>query len=118
MGTDLLFAVPVALAPGLTYAIAGLLNFSLVANLLLGGIPGVILGSISARRTRAPVSVVFVTVALVTAAVLLHFSQTIDYSYPNVGRKNLLVELRFMSHDLPAELVGSKAISPRHETSG
>lgn len=50
VGTDLAQAVPMVLAAALAHLIAGDVQMSVTAPLLIGGIPGVILGSLLASR--------------------------------------------------------------------
>ncbi len=50
VGTDLAQAVPMVMAAALAHTIAGDVQMSVTAPLLLGGIPGVILGSLLASR--------------------------------------------------------------------
>lgn len=45
VATDLVHAIPIALIAGLTYGAAGLVDFRLLGWLLLGSVPGVILGA-------------------------------------------------------------------------
>jgi uncharacterized membrane protein YfcA len=49
VGTDVAHAVPLALLAGLGHWWLGSINFGLLFSLLLGSIPGVILGSVTAR---------------------------------------------------------------------
>lgn len=51
VGTDLAQAVPMVLAAALAHTIAGDVQMSVTAPLLLGGIPGVILGALLASRS-------------------------------------------------------------------
>jgi uncharacterized membrane protein YfcA len=51
VGTDIAHAVPLALLAGLGHWWLGSINFPLLFSLVLGSIPGVILGSVSARFT-------------------------------------------------------------------
>lgn len=53
VGTDLVHAIPIALFAGGAYAVSGLVSFSLLANLMLGSIPGVLVGSFLANRVPA-----------------------------------------------------------------
>ena len=50
VGTDIAHAVPLALVGGLGHWIIGDVNFVLLANLLVGSIPGVIVGSLCSSR--------------------------------------------------------------------
>ncbi|WP_341208348.1 sulfite exporter TauE/SafE family protein [uncultured Sphingomonas sp.] len=63
VGTDILHAVPVALIGGIGHAVIGNINLPLLGSLLLGSVPGVILG---ARLTdRLPERVVTPALAVV-----------------------------------------------------
>ena len=71
VGTDLLFAVPIALLAGMSYLIGGLVDFSLLGNLLIGSIPGVFLGSLLSAKAPARLLALFISSALVVAAILV-----------------------------------------------
>ena len=49
VATDLLHAIPIALVAGASYSVSGLLDTTLLIQLLTGSIPGVILGVILSR---------------------------------------------------------------------
>ncbi|OYV35201.1 MAG: hypothetical protein B7Z81_09040, partial [Acidocella sp. 20-61-6] len=49
VGSDIAHAVPLTLLAGIGHWYLGTVNFALLASLLLGSVPGIILGSISAR---------------------------------------------------------------------
>ena len=49
VGTDVAHAVPLALLAGLGHWWLGSINFALLFSLLVGSVPGVILGSVTAR---------------------------------------------------------------------
>ena len=55
VGTDLVHAIPIALIAGLAYGVAGYLSWSLLAIMLVGSAPGVVLGSLLAGRVHARV---------------------------------------------------------------
>ncbi|KRO39638.1 MAG: hypothetical protein ABR66_05000 [Microbacteriaceae bacterium BACL25 MAG-120322-bin65] len=71
VGTDLLLAVPIALTAGLGYLVTGLVDFSLLLSLLVGSIPGVVLGSAVSRKISGPLLSAVVATALMAAAVLV-----------------------------------------------
>jgi len=50
VGTDLVHAIPIALIAGLAYGAAGLISWPLLVTLLIGSLPGVVLGSLGAGR--------------------------------------------------------------------
>lgn len=46
VATDLVHAVPIALIAGISYTVSGLVNWELLATLLIGSLPGVIIGAL------------------------------------------------------------------------
>ena len=52
VGTDIVHAIPIALLAGGAYWVGGLLDWSLLGLLLLGSIPGVIVGSMLTNRVN------------------------------------------------------------------
>jgi hypothetical protein len=74
VGTDLAHAIPLALIAGLGHLLIGNVDTTLMTNLLLGSIPGVLLGSLAG--TRLPLKLVqgAISVVLVVVGVkmLLH----------------------------------------------
>lgn len=71
VGTDLLFAVPIALTAGLFYFFGGLVDLSLLVNLLVGSLPGVLIGSTLAGVAPARLLNVVIGLALVAAALTM-----------------------------------------------
>jgi len=71
VGTDLLLAVPIALIAGLGYLGAGLVDFALLGSLLLGSLPGVLVGSALSQRISGRVLTTLVAIALASAAVMV-----------------------------------------------
>lgn len=69
VGTDLAHAIPLALIAGLGHLSLGNVDYRLLLNLLLGSIPGVLLGSLVS--TRAPLAFVRYAIAVVLGAVAL-----------------------------------------------
>jgi uncharacterized protein len=67
VGTDLAHAIPLALIAGLGHLSLGNVNYSLLLNLLIGSIPGVLIGSFIS--TRAPLTFIRYAIALVLGAV-------------------------------------------------
>ncbi len=55
VGSDLAHAVPLTLLAGIAHWALGTVSFTLLLPLLLGSIPGIILGSLSSNRTPEPV---------------------------------------------------------------
>jgi hypothetical protein len=51
VGSDIAYAVPLTLLAGLGHGALGLVNLGLLASLLLGSIPGVIVGGLLSSRT-------------------------------------------------------------------
>jgi uncharacterized membrane protein YfcA len=69
VGTDLAHAIPLALIAGLGHLSLGNVNYSLLVNLLLGSIPGVLIGSVIS--TRAPLTFIRYAIAVVLGAVAI-----------------------------------------------
>ena len=67
VGTDISHAIPLTLLAGTGHALLGNVNVELLLNLLLGSIPGIVLGSLAA--VRAPANAIRVAIAIVLAAV-------------------------------------------------
>lgn len=67
VGTDLAHAIPLTLIAGLGHLSVGNVNFTLLLNLLMGSIPGVLLGALVS--TRAPVTFIRYAIAIVLGAV-------------------------------------------------
>jgi uncharacterized protein len=67
VGTDLAHAIPLALIAGLGHLSLGNVNYGLLLNLLMGSIPGVLLGSLIS--TRAPLTFIRYAIAIVLGAV-------------------------------------------------
>ena len=74
VGTDLAHAIPLALIAGLGHLTLGNVNYGLLLNLLIGSIPGVLLGSFVS--SRAPVTFIRYAIALVLAAVAIKMLTT------------------------------------------
>jgi len=69
VGTDLAHAIPLAMLAGLGHLSLGNVDYRLLLNLLLGSVPGVLLGSLVS--TRAPLALVRYAMAVVLGAVAL-----------------------------------------------
>ncbi len=67
VGTDLAHALPLALVAGMGHLLIGHVDFALLGWLLLGSIPGILLGSLVS--TRAPANWVARAIALVLAII-------------------------------------------------
>ena len=50
VGTDLVHAIPLAAVAGIGYLFAGLVDFQMLVRLLIGSIPGVLIGTYAGRR--------------------------------------------------------------------
>ena len=50
VGTDIIHAIPLTFIAGLGYLMMGQIDFSLLKNLLVGSIPGIVLGSYLGTR--------------------------------------------------------------------
>jgi uncharacterized membrane protein YfcA len=74
VGTDLAHAIPLTLIAGLGHLSLGNVNFQLMLNLLIGSIPGVLVGSfISARAPVKPVRYAIAAVLLIVSyKMILH----------------------------------------------
>ena len=55
VGTDIVHAIPIALIAGAAYYSAGLVDFDLLAILLLGSIPGALMGAKLSSRSRSAI---------------------------------------------------------------
>jgi uncharacterized membrane protein YfcA len=74
VGTDLAHAIPLALVAGAGHLMLGNTDFGLLANLLVGSIPGIILGStLSTRAPEALIRNAMAGVLLLVAGKLLLF---------------------------------------------
>lgn len=71
VATDLLQAIPIALIAGTSYALSGLMDVSLLGQLLLGSLPGVIVGSILSKWVPARAMNIGLGMVLGTLAVIL-----------------------------------------------
>ena len=69
VGTDLAHAIPLALVAGLGHLSLGHVNFPLLGNLLVGSIPGVLVGAFISAR--APLKVLRYAIATVLGAVAI-----------------------------------------------
>jgi uncharacterized protein len=71
VGTDLVHAIPIALIAGAAYGLAGLISWPLLTVLLLGSIPGVVLGSFFSNRLPSKPLNLLLALVLVVAAILV-----------------------------------------------
>jgi uncharacterized membrane protein YfcA len=71
VGTDIAHAVPLTLVAGSGYALLGLVDWGLLAALLLGSLPGIWLGARLTRRLPQAVVRTLLCASLVTAALKL-----------------------------------------------
>lgn len=69
VGTDIVHAIPVALIAGAGYAFSGFLDITLLSVMLIGSIPGVILGSFFSKKFSALFLKRLVAGALLFAAI-------------------------------------------------
>jgi len=74
VGTDLAHAIPLTLIAGLGHLTMGNVNGGLLVNLLIGSIPGVLLGSFISAR--APLTLIRYAIALVLGAVAIKMLTT------------------------------------------
>jgi uncharacterized protein len=49
-GTDIVHAVPLTLVAGASHAVAGTVNYAMLGSLLVGSLPGILLGSVLSHR--------------------------------------------------------------------
>jgi uncharacterized membrane protein YfcA len=73
VGTDLVHAIPIALIAGIAYGSAGLVSWGLLASLLLGSLPGVVIGSLISGKVPARPMNALLAVVLLSAALLVAF---------------------------------------------
>ena len=71
VATDLLHAIPIALIAGVSYSLSGLVDWSLLITLLIGSLPGVVLGSLLSGKIPARVLNLTLGVILALLAVTL-----------------------------------------------
>jgi uncharacterized membrane protein YfcA len=67
VGTDLAHAIPLTLVAGAGHLLMGNINFSFLANLLIGSVPGILLGA--TLSTRAPDGVTRFAIAAILTVV-------------------------------------------------
>jgi uncharacterized membrane protein YfcA len=67
VATDIVHAIPLALCAGLGYLFAGLVDWKMLASLLAGSIPAVIVGSLLARRATGRWIQIALAIMLLTA---------------------------------------------------
>jgi uncharacterized membrane protein YfcA len=71
VGTDLVHAIPIALIAGIAYGSAGLVSWSLLGSLLVGSLPGVVIGSSLSGKVPARPMNALLAVVLFAAAILV-----------------------------------------------
>jgi hypothetical protein len=72
VGTDLVHGIPIALIAGLAYGLAGLVSWELLATLLAGSIPGVVVGSLFSDKVPArPMNGILAGILIVAAVLVL-----------------------------------------------
>lgn len=69
VGTDIVHAIPIAIIAGASYFFAGFFDAGLLLNLLLGSLPGVVIGSLIASKINATYLRKLLAVVLFVAAV-------------------------------------------------
>lgn len=74
VGTDLLLAIPIALVASGAYLFAGIVDLSLLVNLLIGSLPGVVIGSLLSQKIPGRPLGLLVASALSVAVVALLIS--------------------------------------------
>jgi uncharacterized membrane protein YfcA len=68
VGTDLAHAIPLALVAGTGHLLLGNIDFALLATLLTGSIPGIVLGSLLSTRASEPLIRYAIAAVLVVVA--------------------------------------------------
>jgi len=71
VGTDLVHAIPIALIAGAAYGAAGLVSLPLLVTLLIGSLPGVVLGSLWSARAPSRFLYALLALVLLTAGVFV-----------------------------------------------
>ena len=69
VATDIMHAIPLALVAGLGYLFAGMVDWQMLASLLLGSIPAVIAGSLLSRRINGRWLQVALALVLILAGI-------------------------------------------------
>ena len=69
VATDLVHAIPLAVAAGLGYLIVGMVDWKMLASLLVGSIPAIVVGSLVARKVSGRWLQVALALVLVAAGV-------------------------------------------------
>jgi uncharacterized membrane protein YfcA len=73
VGSDIAHAVPLTLAAGIGHWFLGSINLDVLASLLVGSIPGILIGSYAAPRIPEPALRVVLAVTLILVATKLSF---------------------------------------------
>jgi hypothetical protein len=73
VGSDIAHAVPLTLVAGVGHWFLGSINFDVLASLLVGSIPGILIGSYAAPRIPEPALRVVLAVTLILVATKLSF---------------------------------------------
>lgn len=71
VGTDIAHAIPIAFLAGISYGFSGFIDVDLLTTLLVGAVPGVIVGSFRSSKVDTQVLRRFIAVMLVIAALSL-----------------------------------------------
>ena len=69
VATDIVHAIPLAMAAGLGYLFAGMVDWKMLASLLVGSIPAIIVGSLLSRKVSGRWIQVLLALVLVAAGV-------------------------------------------------
>lgn len=69
VGTDIVHAMPIAFIAGVSYFFAGFFDGGLLMNLLLGSLPGVVIGSLVVSRINAAIFRRVLAIVLMIAAI-------------------------------------------------
>ena len=71
VGTDLVHAIPIALIAGIAYGFAGMVSWPLLTTMMIGSIPGVIIGSLLTGKVSSRVLNGGLSIILLTAVTLV-----------------------------------------------
>ena len=71
VGTDLVHAIPIALIAGVAYGVSGLVSWPLLGVLLVGSVPGVVIGSVLSGKAPSRALNGILAIMLTIAVVLL-----------------------------------------------
>ena len=74
VGTDIVHAIPIALLAGVSYFFAGFFDFGLLISLMVGSLPGVVIGSLLVSKINAAALRKVLAIVLLVAAAGIGFN--------------------------------------------